>query len=474
MSTITINHSNTLVSPGYYGQKPLRQDYPEALKKPKFTPQEPETYTEMCKRYVWTVLPLMTLVKPVGSAVTVVSELAKIAKSVDAMVKIRTLRSVSYTAFQTALSAGMIVTTVIEPFSPLVRRLFMGIQLLSLANQTALSVYRYSGSNNDYKCFKLVTSVVSNIVAMAALYSQNLDVTFCFLCLQGCIALLHAAKQLDKENYLAATVNAILGSVRVFQGCQVLKQSVEAQFAKIREDLHIDSREPTKNQLIKKQLIDSREPIKQQLTKQEETIKLFCGEEYLYFKQNGPEEKFLILTAEADHNGALNPLLLKSLMEQLSKRFDVKFRTISVVEDIPREITSATQFGPITGMMLNAHGTQQYMLLSYAPNNGSLTNETITPDLFSGLDPRCVIAIRSCDTASYPYFSVAHRVANRSQRVTFAPDNLCYGITVEQLDPLEFSFNTPAKTKKIHPLENDSFIAYLKSFFTYKQKTISV
>lgn len=471
MSTITTNYKENLFSPGYYGQKPLRQDYPEELRKPYFISQAPETYTEMCKRYVWTALPLMTLVKPVGSAVAVVSEMAKIAKSVDAMMK---LRSLAYNAFQTTLSAGMIVTTVIEPFSPLVRRLFMGIQLLSLAHQTALILYRYEDNNNDYKFFKLVASVASNIVAMAALYSQDLFFTFIFFYLQSATALMHAAKQLDKENYLAASVDAIMGSVRLYQGYQVLKQSVEDSFQKTREVSRIDSQTPTK-----KPLIDSREPIKEQLTEQETKLKNFCGEEYLYFKANGPEEKFLILTAEADHNGALNPLFLKPLIEQLSKRFDVKFRTISVVEDIPREITNAAQFGPITGLMLSIHGCFSGMKLSDDFNNGWLTNENITPDLFTGLDPRCVIALKSCSTAKYPYIGVAYRVANCSQRVTFAADNNCAGIKLEQLDPLEFSLNNSydwkrkkwvqVNTKKIEPLADDSFLTYLKSLF-YRQE----
>ena len=487
MSTITTSYTHTLVSPGYYGQKPVRQDYPEELRKPHFTPQEPETYTEMCKRYVWTVLPLMTLIKPVGSAVTVVSEMAKIAKSVDVMMKVRTLRSVSYNSFQTVLSAGLIVTTVIEPFSPLVRRLFTGIQLLSLAHQTALKLYRYEeyeDNNNDYRFFKLVTSVASNIVAMAALYSQDLFVTGCFFLVQGITALLHAAKQLDKENYLAASVDAIMGSVRFVQVYQVHKQIQQAY----REELErfiSELKKPKQLIDLKKpeQLIDSREPIKQQLTAQEEELKKFCGEEYLYFKQNGPEEKFLILTAEADHNGALNPLYLKSLIDQLSKRFDVKFRTISVIEDIPREITSAAQFGPITGLMLNIHGSFFGMEISEDFNNGWLTNGNITPDLFTGLDPRCVIALKSCSTAKYPYIGVAYRVANCSQRVTFAAGNDCSGIKLEQLDPLEFSFKNrfdwkrrkmvSVKTKKIEPLPDDSFITYLKSLFAPKQENIS-
>jgi hypothetical protein len=492
MSIITNNTLFNFTSIGYSGQKPSDQDYPEELRKPKLTPQEPETYIEMCKRYVWTVLPLMTLVKPVGSVVTVVSEMAKIAKSVDMMVKIRTLRTVSYNAFQTALSAGMIATTVIEPFSPLVRRLFTGIQLLSLAHQTALSVYRYSDNNNDYQSCKLVTSIVNNITAMLSLISQNPFFRFVFFVLQGFTAVLHATKQVDKKRYLAASVDAIMASVRFVQAYQMQRanamQKMASQQPNPPKTQKMTSQSPPSllTKILRFIHIDPREKIKDQLTEQEEIIREFYGEDYLYFKRNGHEEKFLILTAEADHNNALNPLYIVSLIDQLSQRFDVKFRTISHIEDIPKEIQNATQFGPVTGLMLNAHGNSSGIRISY-DLNGRLTNQTISPDLFSGLDPRCVIALRSCSVANDPNFGVAYRVANASLRVTFAPDDISSGITLKQLDPLEFSFESyeiPVKTKKIQPLkedpwkiqppESDSFFTFLKSLFTSKQETISV
>jgi hypothetical protein len=86
--------------------------------------------------------------------------------------------------------------------------------------------------------------------------------------------------------------------------------------------------------------------------------------------------------------------------------------------------------------------------------NGWLKSETISPDLFYGLDPRCVIALKSCCMAKYPN-SLGYRTANASKRITFAADDLCYGIWLKQLDPLEFSHahrGKPVKTKKIQPL----------------------
>jgi hypothetical protein len=412
--------------------------------------------------------------------------MAKIAKSVDLMMKYRTLQSVSYNAFKTALSAGTIVATVIEPFSPLLRRLFTGIQLLSLAHQIALHLYRYdAGSNNKEKLSKLAFHVFCNTITMLALLSQSPWIIAYFFFVQGIVTLEHAGVELEKTNYLAGSVNLIMGSVRLAQGFQLINQLIEQFFeekfsmktmpsqqsppTEVQSEQILDAGEPIKQQSAKvqsEQILDAREPIKQQLTKHEETVKVFNGEEYLYFKTNGPEKKFLIL-------GALNPFGITPLIAELSKRFDVKFRTISSVEDIKQEIQSATQFGRVTGLMIYAHGSFLSMDLSDNHNNGWLTFKTISPDLFSGLDPHCVITLLSCSTAAYPYISLAYRVANASRRVTVASDNICSGIELKQLDPLEFSFTTPilyrkkpAKTIKIQPLEDDydSFFTFFETF----------
>ncbi len=473
-----------LFSLGYYGQKSAGYDYPVKLRvaKPQFIPRDPETHTEKYKRYVWTVLPMLTLIRPLGSIVTVVNEMARIAKSVDLMVKHQTLGSASYYAFQTVLSAGTIGATVIEPSSPLLRRLIIGIQLLSLAHQTALRLCRYDVNDNDeYKFVKLVTHVLNNIVAMISLLSQNHLVIFGFFVLQGATALLHATRQLTKTNYLAASVNVVMGSVRFVQGYNFIYRSLEASLMQELASKQSEAVTTTSQSLYDRarrlMLIDSREPIKEQLSEQEVKIRTLCGEEYLYFKRQGPEEKFLILSTEADHNKGLNPLWTSFMIDKLSKKFDVKFRTVSCVEDVQREIQSATQMGRVTGLMLRAHGSPTSMLLGYDLNNGRLTSQTISADLFAGLDPRCVIVLESCGTASYQHFSIAYRVANLSKRVTFAADDDCYGITLKQLDPLEFSFEKPGKpvkTKRIEPLEDDSLITFLKSLFTAKQENISV
>jgi|GEM_PF-924094 len=428
------------ISPGYYGQKLSDKDCPEELKKPSFSPQKTETYVELCKRYAWTVLPLLTLIKPVGSAVTIANETAKTLNSVDLIMKYHTLQSISYNAFKIALSAGIVlfesIAIIIEPYTQQsLCRLFTAIQLLSFAHQTALELYRYENNSNTYKYCKLAIHVLCNGVAMLLLFRQNLYLNFSFFVLQGIAAMVHAILQASKKNYLAASIDIIMQCVRFFQAYQIMYR-------------------------LQRRHIDSREPIKLQLTRDEERLKNLGREAYLYFKQNGPEKKFLILTAESDHNGALDPFKLTDLIDQASKLYDVKLRTFSTVQDIPREIQHAGQFGHVIGLVLNLHGSLTFMRIS-GNKNGLLTYETISPDLFSELDPHCVIALNSCNTASDPDFGVAYRVANASKKITFAPDGAPYGITLSQLDPLEFGFERPGKTVKtvkiqpIQPRENN-------------------
>lgn len=503
---MSINTNNyNFVSLGYYGQKPKGCDYPEILTvaKPQSTPQEPETSIEKWKRYAWTVLPLLTLIRPVESIVTVITEIAKTAKSVDHPVKHRSLYSAFqttlnigttvlpfltlinpvgsittvitemaktaksvdhlvkhrslYSAFQTALNIGTIAATLLEPLSPPLRTLFLGIQLLSLAHQTAVQVYRYnlddrydvrldSGSKRD----KIALYVISNLMAMASMVFQNSFVIFFFFLTQTVMTIGDALEQCYEGKYLSAGVNIVIATVRFFQTFQ----SFVNYMIVIRTVGFFQAFQCSVNCLI-----NPREKIKEKLTAYETTLRNLGGEPFLYFKQYGRQEKFLILTSEADHNGAFYPSKYLYMIDKLSKRFDVKFRTITCVNDIQREIQTATQFGPVMGLMIQAHGNPFFMHLSDDPNTGLLKTQTISADTFAGLDPQCVIVLNSCATASVPYDGLAYRVAKLAKRVTYAANDIACGISLIKPDTLEFSFEQPdrsVKTIKIEPLESDS------------------
>ncbi len=198
-------------------------------------------------------------------------------------------------------------------------------------------------------------------------------------------------------------------------------------------------------------------------------MKNSLGEEYLYFKRTGPNEKFLILSADADYNTALDPFWIKPTIQKLSEKFDVKYRTIYKVEDIQKEIKIASQTGRVMGLLLQGHGEPFSIHLSDDYSSGFLNSRDVSPLLFEGLDPNCVIALSSCSTAQYPYFSIAYRIANLAQRTTFAADHVFNRLILQQISPLEWGFEDKSKivrTRKLIPLEDDSFLTFLKSLFS--------
>ncbi len=463
------NHlPNLFSSIGFYGQIPRRCDFSKPLK-----PSQNETTVEQCKRYVWTFLPILTLSQPIGSAMNFLAETARVVKSTELLLKSQNLTTTSYQAFRILISAGAIGNILLDhSSSTLFRRICLGIRLLTIGHEIALTAHRIYRLQEDpirYKSFKLCIHIINNILSLIAIVFQNPSSTYIFLLAQGITGVFQAIRKLDKDKYSAAGVHFFLAFFRFFQSYSILQRQVVVP-PKPRPELVLPNFEELAKARLLMQIAPS-ENIKETLTKHENTIKLLLGEDYLYFKRKGPEEKFLILTAETDYNNGFNPLYIESIIRTLSQKFDVKFRTISTVEDIEKEVRIASQIGRVMGLMLRAHGSPTDMLLSHNSDSGLLNSKTISPELFAGLDPNCIIVLSSCSTAKYPFFSLAYRVANLSQRITFAPDNISYGAHLKQLDPMEWSFEIPGKnvrTKKLTPLKDSIFITFIKYLFDSK------
>jgi hypothetical protein len=464
---------NTSPALGCYGQTPRTPDFPDKLIPAKllYCPPEPETTIEKCKRYAWTAFPLLTLIKPLEPAVTYLTEIARTAKSIELLMKSGDRKTALYQVFRTCLSIGAISSAALEhSSSPSVRRIFVVIKLFSIGHEIALAANRLDRlpeNGNDYKTAKLCCLIACNILGMIAILSQSPFTTLMFLGMQCATGLLHTVRQLDKDKYFAASVHLLIGIVRLNQSFRILHNLLFPEPPPV-PSLH--ELEEIKN-AYKRALIAPTETIKEDLTRYEMTVKEWLGEEYLYFKRNGPQEKFLILSTETDHNMAFDPLRFAWIVRKLSAKFDVKFRTVFTVEDIEKEVRLASQTGRVMGLMLRAHGTPTSMQLSEAPGSGWLTTRTVSSHLFEGLDPKCEVILDSCSTAGgIRYFSLAKRVANLSQRKTIASDRVCYGITLKQLEPMEWSFEkigTDARTITVVPLKDDRFITYLKSLFNY-------
>ena len=191
----------------------------------------------------------------------------------------------------------------------------------------------------------------------------------------------------------------------------------------------------------------------------EDIIEQLLGKKYLYFISNDEKEKFLILSAADDYNGALNPSYGSFCedLKLLNECFDIRFHTISKVSEIETEINLAAQTGKVTALMLRAHGSPESMQFGSDPDTGILRKGELSPTTFKNLDPDCVIILESCETAQY-VGSLAYYIADLAQRVTYAADySFSAGeFKLVQINPLEWNFDwwfVATHTKKIIPQE---------------------
>ena len=194
----------------------------------------------------------------------------------------------------------------------------------------------------------------------------------------------------------------------------------------------------------------------------EDVIEQLLGKKYLYFISGNGQEKFLILSAADDWNGALNPSygLFCEDLKLLNECFDIKFHTISKVSEIETEINLAAQAGRVTALMLRAHGSPEAMQFGADPDTGILRKGELSPTTFKNLDPDCIIILESCETAQY-VGSLAYYIANLAQRVTYAADySFSAGeFKLVQINPLEWNFDwwfIPTHTKIILPKKEPS------------------
>lgn len=458
---------DSVFSIGYLGQKPSRRDFSN-IKLPAFS--TPQSSFEKYKSHAWDLLPVLTLIPPLGTAINVLSETARVAQIAYRILKSRDLKAASYFAFQGVLSLSNIILTLFEQqlsASPHGRRFILAIKLLSISHQIYAAAHRiYTTKTSESQFEKLCMHIVSNIFCLIALTFNNRATTIAFLWMQGVAGLFQAVRLIDKNKALPACIHLGMFLFRFTQAIYILYQCLFPKIEKPTPHISFEELAEARRQL----LISPAETRKTELSKYEKSVRDILGEEFLYFKRTGPEEKFLILCADVDHNSAFDPWRIKPIIKKLSEKYDVKFRTVSKVEDIQREIRVASQIGRVMGLLLRGHGEPLFIQLNRDLSTGLLNSRDITPSLFEGLDPACVIALDSCSTAGYPHFSIAYRIANLSQRITFAAANNFTILSLKQVSPLEWGFEHSSKTvrtKKLIPLEDDSFLTFLKSLFRH-------
>jgi hypothetical protein len=266
--------------------------------------------------------------------------------------------------------------------------------------------------------------VANNSIYLSMIFVSSLELVVISLSAQVLLTFYHGVKEIKNGNILEGIGHLIMTIIRVEQ--------LRPQINKLQ----------CKNQNYA------------QLHLQK--IKDILGEEYLHFKEGDKREKFLILNASFDWNGAFNPEngdFIEDL-KTLNKRFDVKYCNISSTDQIEKEINLASQMGKVTGLMIRAHGSQYSMSLDADPKLRSyINNRTLTNTTFKNLDPSCVVIIDSCQTGSDTEHGIAKQIADLSQRITYAPT---YSLTskdnkLKNVDTLEWTFDRLSHTHVFDP-----------------------
>ncbi len=159
-------------------------------------------------------------------------------------------------------------------------------------------------------------------------------------------------------------------------------------------------------------------------------------QEILRFRNDDPREKFLFLSAEADHNGALNPAYIPTVLSKLSHTFDLKYQVVKTLEDICKAIEIGKKINNLAYVLISGHGDRNGITLEadYFSSNGvnyQYTKNKIDSKInfekcFSGLQANGKIILLSCSTGesnnnNNPFDNIAQKMSDSAKRVVIAP-----------------------------------------------------
>lgn len=384
---------------------------------------------QQCKRVAEVVLSFASVYSPLGRLISVSSDSIRAISYLSCLARGKDNKATAF--LQCSFTIISIAGTVFR--HPLGLAITAGHA--ALFNGYALGSSLWIG--DFYSALENTLFLANNSLYIATLLCCSLEIVFISLALQLLVQGYKASQEFRKGNTLEGYAHLLMGGVRLYQ-IQPLLDSLLVKWL-MKADLEVwrDHLSPYEN-IVKEQL----------------------GTKYLYFKKGDKREKFLILNAEKDPDNAFHPGLGSFLndIEKLNERFDVKFRTISKIEDIGHEIELAAQAGKVTGLMLRAHGSPFSMEFGSDPVFGILRNETIPLGMFSKLDPECIVVLDSCSTAKDPDSSLAYELASQLQQVIYATDGALKSHTgtdlrLFSLNPLEWRFDTTSliNTKIIFP-----------------------
>lgn len=166
-------------------------------------------------------------------------------------------------------------------------------------------------------------------------------------------------------------------------------------------------------------------------------------QDLLRFCKDDPKQKFLYLSMEADHNGALHPRFVPHILEPISKEYDLKFKVVKSYEELCNEVKEAAKIGDLLNIIINGHGSPQGTHIS---GTNTLDNyihmKRNLAKCFEGVD-LAKITMFSCSTNApvdgNPKNNIAHSIADARKDTVVAPVGDLYAtrIKLTSINPFE-------------------------------------
>lgn len=147
----------------------------------------------------------------------------------------------------------------------------------------------------------------------------------------------------------------------------------------------------------------------------------------------------LFVTAQKDHNGALNSIGTARFKIDLAEKFVVQEKHVSSVDELRRVVEQTAKKFPaksIKALIIQGHGMADMMRLG-SGIKGNLTGLEILSPTFNLIDDKAPIILHSCSTGKESWLTssyaniggVAQRLANMAdQRLVYAPTQDAYSI----------------------------------------------
>jgi hypothetical protein len=124
----------------------------------------------------------------------------------------------------------------------------------------------------------------------------------------------------------------------------------------------------------------------------EDDVETFLGKSYLHLNQSDSRPKFLWLTADYDHNGALKVSIGR--IGGLESLLDFKYQIIDHPEELCNAIQSAVKTGNLQTIVLDAHGSPSSIALS--PQKLISVLQSLSPGCFKGVPRNAKFFLKSC------------------------------------------------------------------------------